>query len=118
MPDLLPPYPTVTTTPQKFFPTPSPLAAAPMAPNLSALSSTTISPNPHPEDIQAAFGPPIKPLDLSRMDTDEVFVALEGVVEDMTAWLGVVEGGLDELLRVTLDGEGEGNGAGAEGVPA
>jgi len=46
MPDLLPPYPTVTTTPQKFFPTPSPLAAAPMAPNLSALSSTTISPNP------------------------------------------------------------------------
>jgi len=52
------------------------------------------------------------------MDTDEVFVALEGVVEDMTAWLGVVEGGLDELLRVTLDGEGEGNGAGAEGVPA
>ncbi len=81
MPDLLPPSPTTTSAPQKFFPTPSPLAAAPMAPNLSSLSSTTIAPATN--DAEFKFGPPIKPLDLTRMDQDEVFATLESVVEDM-----------------------------------
>ena len=106
MQDLLPPSPTVPTTAQKYFPTPSPLAVAPpMALNLSAVSSATVVSAPHSSNPDADsgidLGPPIKPLDLSRMDTDELFFALERVVEDMKDWLGCVESGLDELLRVS-----------------
>jgi len=111
MPDLLPPSPTVSSTPQKFFPTPSPLAVAPpMAPNLSSLSSTTVSAsNPVQRDFRPAYGPPVKPLDFSRMEADEVFATLEGVVEDMKVWLGCVEDGLGDLLTIMgndgFDGE-------------
>ena len=59
-------------------------------------STTTIAPLD-----KADFGPSIKPLDLSRMDADEVFIGLEGMVMDMKSWLGCVEDGLDELLTVS-----------------
>ena len=81
-----------------------------MAPDLSAMSSTTtIAPTQHHE--HADVGPPIKPLDLSGMDADEVFVALEGMVTDMNSWLGCVEDGLDELLMGSIEsGNGSGEG--------
>ena len=52
----------------------------------------------------------VKPLDLgSLVDSGDVFVALEGIVEDLQAWLQCVEEGMDELLKVSVvSGEASG----------
>ena len=50
--------------------------------------------------------PPIQPLDLGRMDGDDVLVELERTVEDMKVWLACVELGMDELLGTELGVDG------------
>ena len=109
MSDLLPPSPSATVGPQRFFPSPSPLAppSVPMVSShsqLSTASAATISPTTNGMTPSGAnLGPPIRPLDLSRMESDDVFGALESTIEDMKSWLECVENGLDELLKFPLE---------------
>ena len=71
---------------------------------LSTASAATISPSSNGMMPSGAnLGPPIRPLDLSRMESDDVFGALESTIEDMRSWLECVETGLDELLKFPLE---------------
>lgn len=143
MPDLLPPSPSVATTPHKFFPSPSPLAqttqahaeppsaaavaaaisslpipafaSAPMsaAASQTSLASTGTIPASAPPghatqpaafaSVNAKLGPLIRPLDLSTLESDDVFDELGRMVDDMQSWLGCVESGLEELLATGVD---------------
>ncbi|WVQ82620.1 hypothetical protein IAT38_004751 [Cryptococcus sp. DSM 104549] len=128
IPDLLPPSPSVTTTPHKFHPAPSPLAQVRSQPPPlpSYMSVPALIPQPmgvlgqmsawtssapsgadvssqEPAKPHNMLGPPIRPLDLSKVDADDVFAELEQMVDDMGCWLGCVEGGLDDLLRGPIE---------------
>ncbi|WWD22796.1 hypothetical protein CI109_107290 [Kwoniella shandongensis] len=128
IPDLLPPSPSVTSTPHKFLPAPSPLAQIhhqpPPVPSIPVSmatngnpSQTSMVPNgigsaasgssiPHshtPTSAGYSLGPAVRPLDLSRLDVDDVFAELERTVDDMQKWLGCVQSGLDDLVKVTME---------------
>ena len=106
-PDILPPSPSATSVPQRFFPIPSPLANGQSSrPTPKPLSIQTQAPTPSDYfgPLKSPLQPPnISPLDFSRLDADSVFVELERTAEDMSTWLGVVESGLDELLEVPME---------------
>ncbi|KAK8844657.1 hypothetical protein IAR55_006504 [Kwoniella newhampshirensis] len=130
IPDLLPPSPSVASTPHKFLPAPSPLAQnnhqTPPVPSLpitfnlaaaNALAQMPVTPAPvsacmpsdsgistrAPHVANHDIGPPIRPLDLSRLDTEDVFAELEKTVDDMQKWLGCVQSGLDDLMKVNME---------------
>jgi hypothetical protein len=46
------------------------------------------------------MGPPIRPLDLSKMGDEDVFAELERTVDGMMGWLDCVGAGLEELARL------------------
>ncbi|WVW81377.1 hypothetical protein I302_103369 [Kwoniella bestiolae CBS 10118] len=127
LPDLLPPSPnTLTTIPNKFQFTPSPLSSLnnqqsqPMSNNPSSHTISASSPpsgnstNPtspgpgpgHPSQISPmattfniyAGGPPITPLRLD-LDAEQVFQELIRNVDDLGGWLDVVNKGLGEVLK-------------------
>lgn len=46
------------------------------------------------------MGPPIRPLDLGRLSaSQDVYSELEQTVDEMRRWLGVVEMGLEDMLK-------------------
>ncbi|WVQ72348.1 hypothetical protein IAR50_001899 [Cryptococcus sp. DSM 104548] len=139
MQDLLPPSPSVSTTPHKLSPRPQQThnqpgsippypafpgagsnASLPMSktPSLASLASTVpaFAPAPAPGAVPATIsnepqnewgsvpsirlGPSMRPLDLSRLDSQDVFAELETLVDDMQSWLGCVEHGLEDLLQL------------------
>lgn len=94
------------------FPT---LASAPMsaaASQRSLLPAGTIPASAPPglatqpnafAPVHATMGPPIRPLDLSMLESDDVFDELGRMVDDMQSWFGCVESGLEELLTTGVD---------------
>lgn len=55
--------------------------------------------------VNATLGPPIRPLDLSMLESDDVFDELGRMVDDMQSWLGCVESGLEDLLVAEVDSQ-------------
>ncbi|TYJ57523.1 hypothetical protein B9479_001841 [Cryptococcus floricola] len=137
MQDLLPPSPSVSTTPHKPSPRPqqthnqpgsipaypafpgavssaslpmsktpslaslaSTVPASAPAPNLGPVSTSTGLQNDWGPIPNVRLGPPIRPLDLGHLDSQDVFTELESLVDDMQSWLGCVENGLEDLLRL------------------
>jgi protein-serine/threonine kinase len=113
IPDLLPPSPSVASQNQRFFaPTPSPLSSLPnpqpVTPNQPSQSLPLPSPssvgqvNVQPPSPSFRMGPPIRPLDLGKLSaSQDVYSELEQTVDEMRRWLGVVEMGLEDMLRLT-----------------
>lgn len=96
----LPPSPTTSTIPNRFFPTPSPLSLPITGAGTgigTVLASTT-----KPGQQQSV--PLLRPLDLSMSLTgDKVFDELEKTVDEMKVWLEIVENGLEDLMRFDIE---------------
>jgi protein-serine/threonine kinase len=116
LPDLLPPSPSTAAPPNRFLPARSPLggtypyqnptSGSVMAP-ASASSPSLVTPISNPSvsgaagaTVPPAMGPPIRPLDLSKMGDEDVFAELERTVDGMMGWLDCVGAGLEELARL------------------
>lgn len=115
--DLLPPSPSSHTAPKAFVPLSSPLAlpssnerdtrpdppcgAPPVNASTVSLPATfSHAPMPMTPGLPA---PPtnLRPLDLTRAEgAGDALSELESTVDDLRAWLDVVERGLDDLLHV------------------
>ncbi|OXG23511.1 protein-serine/threonine kinase [Cryptococcus neoformans Tu401-1] len=109
-----PPLASAIATATSSFPT---LASAPMSAAASqrSLVSAGTTPASAPPGlaiqpaalapVNAALGPPIRPLDLSMLESDDVFDELGRMVDDMQSWLGCVESGLEDLLVAEVDSQ-------------
>ncbi len=104
--------------PQRSFPI--------LLPEPDSLEPAIILPDPVSADSShpARFiptGPPIRPLDYSRLaDPVELFKELGKTAEEMGQWLALLQSEMDDLLAIPIEAE-EGNGVSdgaAQGLPA
>lgn len=109
-----PPLASATATATSSFPTlaSTPMSAAASQRSLVSAGTTPASAPPglaiQPAalaPVNATLGPPIRPLDLSMLESDDVFDELGRMVDDMQSWLGCVESGLEDLLAAEVDSQ-------------
>nr|ODN87066.1 STE/STE20/YSK protein kinase [Cryptococcus depauperatus CBS 7841] len=126
IPDLLPPSPSISSTPHKYISSlshltgnqgqaqlevaavsPSHFSQTPLViPNTSISAAAPFDPALSSIPLPPAhekLGPSIGPLDLGKLDSDDVFMNLEKMLDDMQAWLRCVESGLGDLATVVTE---------------
>lgn len=94
-------FPTLASAPMSAAPSQRSLLPAGTIP-ASAPPGLATQPNAF-APVHATMGPPIRPLDLSMLESDDVFDELGRMVDDMQSWFGCVESGLEELLATGVD---------------